>query len=204
MIKSRVYIKPIITGEEPVSIPHVKGNSRNRQETQKNTGCCMKWCWFLSPYLIKTPVKPGLLYPLISVVCEMQWGQKHFLNGHFSFKYLWDYYLWLIKKSTLYNSQCFSVNLLISPNIQNYKIISVALTSGHPWTSPLLKAWLSSYIRLLRASLAQFWKSPRKAAAQPSGPLFQYLTMYFVENFSLIWNRNFFCDHFCPLPPVLS
>lgn len=46
--------------------------------------------------------------------------------------------------------------------MQNSEIIAVVLTSGHHWTNPLVKAWLSSYIRSLRASWAQFWKSPRK------------------------------------------
>lgn len=138
----------------------------------------------------------------LSVKCN---GERNIsLYGHFSFKYLWDYYLLLIKKSTLPNSQCFSVKVLISPKIQNYKIILVALISGHHWTSPLLKAWVSSYIRPLRTTSAQIWKSARKVASQHSGPLFQHLTMSFVENFSLISNRNFSCDHLCPLPPVFS
>ena len=134
--------------------------------------------------LMKTSVKPGQLYSLkLSMKCN---GDRNIsLNGHFSLKYLWDYYLWLIKKSTLPNSPWFSVHVLIFSNMQNYKLISVALTSGHPWTSPLLKAWLSFYIRSLRASSARFWKSPRTVVSQPSESLFQHLTMYFVKNFSL-------------------
>lgn len=47
--------------------------------------------------------------------------------------------LWLIEKPDLPYSQCFEVQVLISPNMQNSEIIAIILTSGHHWTNPLLK-----------------------------------------------------------------